>query len=109
VYPLGNYLFLFDRNINSININDLNTPIDSSSTMNLIRSNKAIRDGLYYRFANFDENQFLNKDELLITFLEKFDIRFVIISKYAKTPEIILINTKKFIQDSISGEKFIEL
>jgi hypothetical protein len=109
VYPLGNYLFLFDKNINSVNINDLNTPIDSTSKMNITRGHKAIRDGLFYRFAHLEENKDLSRSVLTIKFLKKFDIKFLIASKNVELPEILVVNTKNTITDSISGERFIEL
>jgi hypothetical protein len=109
VYPLGNYLFLFDKNINSLNISDLDTPIDTTSNMNRIRSYKAIRDGLFYRFSKLDENKNLNRNDLTIKFLEEFNIKFIIASKYAEVPQILSMNVKSVIADSVSGEKFIEL
>lgn len=109
VYPLGNYLFLFDKNINSVNISDLNTPIDSTSKMNIIRSHKAIRDGLFYRFAQLNENKDLSRSDLTIKFLEEFDIKFLVASKNVELPQILVINAKNTITDSLSGERFIEL
>jgi hypothetical protein len=109
VYPLGNYLFLFDRNINSVNIGDLDTPIDTTSKMNRNRSYKAIRDGLFFRFSQLDENKSLNRDDLTIKFLDEFNIKFIIASKDVEVPQILSMNVKSMIADSVSGEKFIEL
>jgi hypothetical protein len=92
-----------------VNVNDLATPIDSSSEMNLKRSIKATRDALYYRFAHFEENHGLDRDELMFRFFDNYDIRFVIIEKDAETPQAIVTNAKNIFQDSLSGEKFIEL
>lgn len=109
VYPLGNYLFLFDKNINSVNIGDLDTPIDSTSKININRSFKAIRDGLFYRFAQSIENKDLSRDDLTVRFLRKYHIRFLIASENVDIPQDLLINAKNTITDPLSGERFIEL
>ena len=109
VYTIGNYLFLFDRDINIVTINDLETPIDSSSQRSLKQSIKAVSNGLFYRFAKSDENKNLNNDEILLKFLNKFNIRYVVATKNATPSKLIQMNTKRIIQDSLSGEKFIIL
>ncbi len=106
-YPLGDYFVLFDKNINSINVGDLDTPIDSTSKMNYVRSIKAVRNGFYYRFANFPENKDLTRDELLAKFLDTFDIKYLIVSKEAETPQFLKEKAKETFIDSKSGEQFL--
>lgn len=109
VYPLGSYLFLFNKNVNSVNISDLDTPIDTTSNMNINRSYKAIRDGLFFRFSKMAKNENLNKDELIMKFIKDYNIKFIISSKKAILPQVLNKNIKKMIIDPLSGEKFIEL
>ena len=105
-YTLGDYLFLMKENVYPVNVGDLNIKIDSTSALNLYRSEKVISVGIFYRYSQFPENSKLVKDEIMLKFLKKYNIKQMIISKNASIPDTVLYYVKSIITDRISGEKF---
>lgn len=109
VYPLGDYLCLFNKKVYAVNIGDLSTPIDSTSYMSLARSTKAVSEGIFYRYAKRDENISLSEGELIEKFLVKFKIKYLIVSKNAEIPSSISKDVETILTDPVSGEKFVML
>ena len=109
VYTLGDYLFLYNKNAYTVNIGDLSTPIDSSSYMNLARNMKAVKEGMFYRYSKLRENRSLSEASLIENFLNKFRIRYIIVSRNAELPVRISDKVETVVSDPISGEKFIVL
>ena len=108
-YTLGDYLFLMNKNTYPVNVGDLDTPMDSSSALNLNRSRKAIRDGIFYRYSQLPENNKMHKGEIMLKFLKQYNIQQMIVSKNAHIPDTLLYYVKKIITDTISSEKFVWL
>ncbi|MEQ8909970.1 MAG: hypothetical protein RIC95_12300 [Vicingaceae bacterium] len=109
VYPLGNYLFLFDKDVNSINIGDLRTPIDSSSHINHKRSLKAISNGFFYKYAQENRTADQEIEEVEFNFLHDFEISHLILSKKADVPTYLEKHATMITKDSLSGERFYEI
>lgn len=107
IYPLGDYMFLLNKDIYAVNIGDLSTPIDSSSYMSLTRDTRAVKEGMFYRYSK--ENGGLSESQLMEKFLNQFQIKYLILSKHAAIPSNILANAKTIVEDPISGEKFVAL
>ena len=105
-YTLGDYLFLMDESVSPVNVGDLNLLIDSTSILNMYRSKKVISVGIFYRYSQLAENSKLAKDEIMLKFLKKYNIKQMIISKNASIPDTVLYYVKSIITDRISGEKF---
>ncbi len=109
IYQLGPYLLLQKKNCFAVNISDLSTPIDSTSAINLERSLKAVRDGIFYRYSKFPENTHLNEEELMDKFVKQYSIRFLLVQKGAKLPPRFEKRAKSILVDPLSGERFVEL
>ena len=109
VYPMGPYLLLQDKNCFAVNICDLSTPMDSTSAMNLERSQKAVRDGIFYRYSKLPENTRLNEEELMAKFVKQYNIRYLLVEKRAKLPPLFEKRAKSILVDPLSGERLVEL
>ena len=77
--------------------------------MNLERSLKAVRDGIFYRYSKFPENTHLNEEELMAKFVKQYDIRYLLVQKGAKLPSLFEKRAKSILVDPLSGERFVEL
>ena len=108
-YTLGDYLFLMKENVYPVNVGDLNILIDSTSALNLYRSEKVISVGIFYRYSQFPENKNLSKDELIEKFLKKYNIQQMIVSENAEIPKTVLPYIVELITDRISNERFVKL
>lgn len=108
-YTLGDYLFLMKENVYPVNVGDLNILIDSTSALNLYRSEKVICVGIFYRYSKFPENKNVSKEEMILKFLRKYNIQQMIVSKNAEIPKTILPYIIELITDRISNEKFVKL
>ena len=108
-YTLGDYLFLMKENVYPVNVGDLNIKIDSTSALNLYRSEKVISVGIFYRYSQFPENKNLTKDELILKFLREYMIQQMIVSKNAEIPKTVLPYIVELITDRISNERFVKL
>lgn len=111
-YPLGDFLELSDHAPEVINIGDFNTPIDSSSFIQLDRSTKAIKDGAFYRFTTSKFGLHPNVNEVEIAtkdFVKKLNASFVLLSKDAAMPKGLEKITDLIMVDDLSGERFVTL
>ena len=108
-YTLGDYLFLMKENVYPVNVGDLNILIDSTSTLNLYRSEKVISVGIFYSYSQFPENIKLSKDELIEKFLKKYNIQQMIVSENAEIPKTVLPYIVELFTDRISKERFVKL
>ncbi len=109
VYTLGDYLLLQGRDCFAVNISDLSTPIDSTSSMTITRSMKAIRDGIFYRYSRLPANQDLSEGELMEKFVDEQHIQFLLIEEGAQLPANLEARISEQIQDSLSGERLVRI
>ena len=112
VYPMGEYLTLMDESIAVVNMGDFNTPIDSSSAMNLQRNMKAVSSGLFFRYATTRAGLHPLPEEidaLQKSFVQDNKIDFLILSRDASFPQSLLPYATKPIVDLTTGERFVLL
>lgn len=104
---LGDYLYLFSSNCDTISLSVFDTPLNNDSRYRK-REEELISCSTFYRFVQREKinGRFLDMDEYKVKFLKENRIDFLITSKNTALPEIIEALIKKKITDPISGETF---
>jgi hypothetical protein len=112
VYPMGEYLTLIDESTAVVNMGDFNTPIDSSSVMNLQRNMKAISMAPFFRYVTARAGMHPSVEEidsLQKSFVVDNKIEFLILSRDAVFPRSLQQNAIETITDANTGERFVWL
>ncbi|GAB4186283.1 MAG: hypothetical protein OHK0057_27920 [Thermoflexibacter sp.] len=105
IMRLGEYLGLMSNDCYTVSLNDLDLPDNK-----LIREHYLIKLPFFY-FVEEQKKQgeFKDIDSSQIAFIQKYQVRFLIVSKNAQISKALRALVKETIIDEMSGEKFLLL
>ncbi|SHG93152.1 hypothetical protein SAMN04488109_2521 [Chryseolinea serpens] len=110
-YTLGDYLPFFANGFVPISISDFEIKLSTANSIDAIRDLNAVKLGLFYRFvqAQKEKGTFHTVEQSQLDFIEKYRVRYAIVSAKATIPPFLQARTQQQFTDTVSGERFLIL